>query len=137
MKTSSYKIVQDEYDILKEYAPGAIMVLGSYLRNRKIAWLCRQHLDGINPVVLTRIIQGDRPLSPFVLKKLLLSGVVTLNDILGERSFDEIPDTHKVLLIRLLLTDSFILKLAAFPNLKDVEKKIDRALKKIRTSRGI
>ncbi|MFZ2634199.1 MAG: hypothetical protein WA081_17435 [Desulfosalsimonadaceae bacterium] len=130
MSKNSPKIVRNEYDILKSYAPGVIMVLSVYLENRQVAWLCKESLDGLNPVILTRIIQGDRPLSPFVLKKLLLSGVVTLNDILQDRSFEEIPDDHKVLLMRLLMTDDFILKLAAFSNLDDVEKIIDRALKK-------
>jgi hypothetical protein len=61
-----------------------------------------------------------------------LAGVVTLNDILGEKSFEEIPDDHKVLLMRLRLTEDFILKLAAFPSFENLEIIIDRALKKVK-----
>lgn len=135
MQKKTPQLARNEYEILRNYAEGVISVLTIYLNNREVAKLCKKHLDGVNPVILTRIIQGDRPLSPFVLKKLLLSGVVTLNDLLGERSFDDIPDDHKVLLMRLLLTDSFILKLASFPNLAEAEKIIDRALRRISKKR--
>lgn len=135
MAQESTQLVRDEYDILKNYADGVIEVLTMYLNNREVAKLCKEHLDGLNPVILTRIIQSERPLSPFVLKKLLLSGVVTLNDLLGDRSFDEIPDNHKVLLMRLVLTDEFILKLAKFPSLTEAEKTIDRALRRISKKR--
>jgi len=135
MSQESPKIVRNEYDILKDYAEGVIEVLAMYLNNREVAKLCKEHLDGLNPVILTRIIQGVRPLSPFVLKKLLLSGVVTLNDLLGERSFNEIPDNHKVLIMRLLMTDKFILKLAKFPSLIEAEKTIERALRRISKKR--
>lgn len=135
MTKETPKIVRNEYDILQKYADGVIEVLAVYLNNREVAKLCKEHLDGLNPVTLTRIIQGVRPLSPFVLKKLLLGGVVTLNDLLGERSFNEIPDDHKVLLMRLLMKDRFILKLAAFPCLEEAEKTIDRALRRISKKR--
>lgn len=54
-----------------------------------------------------------------------------MDDLLGDRSFHDIPDAHKVLLMRLLLTNEFILKLASFPNLEEAEKVIDRALRRI------
>jgi len=130
MEKDSPKIVRNEYDILKNYAQGVILVLSVYLNNRQVAWLCKEYLDGLNPVILTRIIQGVRPLSPFVLKKLLQADIVTMNDLLEGKSFSDIPDEHKVLLMRLLLTDSLILKMAIFPNLKEVEKILDAALKK-------
>ena len=135
MQKKSTQLARNEYGILQDYAEGVILVLSVYLNNREVAKLCKEYLGGLNPVLLTRIIQGDRPLSPFVLKKLLLSGVVTLNDLLGERSFNDIPDDHKVLIMRLLLTDEFILKLAKFPCLPEAEKIIDRALRRISKKR--
>lgn len=132
MEKKSTKLVRNEYEILEEYAPGVILILNDYVEQRKVAWLCKTHLDNLNPATLTRIAGGVRPLSPFVVKKLLLSGVVTINDLLEERSFDEIPDDHKILLMRLLMSNEFILKLAAFPSLADLEKIIDRALKKVK-----
>lgn len=131
MEKKSLQVARNEYEILQNYAPGVIEVLSVYLNYRKVAWVCKRYLDGLNPVILTRIIQGDRPLSPFVLKKLLLSGIISMDDLLNGRSFHDIPDDHKVLLMRLLLTDEFILKLASFPNLEEAEKIIDRALRRI------
>lgn len=133
-KKSTKKIVRDEYEILKDYTPAVIEKLSYYLERRNISWLCRTYLEGMNPAVLTRLINEPekRPLSPFVLKKLLQANIIRIEDLLGGKSISDIPDEHKILLIRLALTDEFILKLSAFPNLRKVEDLLDDALNHLR-----
>lgn len=111
MKPAAHKNALGEYEILKKYTPGVIKVLSEYSERRQVAWLCKERLDGLNPVILTRIIKGTRSLSPFVLRKLFLAEIVSLDDLLEGRPFVDFPDEHKILLMRLRLTDSFLLKI--------------------------
>ncbi len=95
-----------EYSILNKYKELIDDFLDRHLVDKTMLFLCKALK--LNPAAITSQKTGRRPLSPHTLKALLKNDLIKFRELFGNRTWAEIPDEDKNVLIPLAIPENVL-----------------------------